>query len=274
MTEQVQTDKSRVRSAAYPSLSLEEAVKAITSLRDNAGEGPFSRLHASESLGHKGISGASSSKIAALVHFGLLSRIGDTYRVSDLARKIIRPEYDAERLEAIAAAAKHPKLYSELMNEFSGKSIPVMLENTLERRYRISGTVVKSVANDFVKSLEFAGLIVNGVLQDTNIDPQYKAAGKDEKGEEIDRNSARSGRSLNDRHNLDSSDSRHLHFADLPSGLLIGFTDKLRYPFFLGEFAGELKALEAQAQEILAGDTGGSNSDFNELQEASDQQNS
>ena len=83
--------KKRERSVAYPGIPLEEAVAAALSLRTALGKAAFSREDAANALGYKGVSGASSVKVASLVHYGILNRTGNTYVLSELSERISHP---------------------------------------------------------------------------------------------------------------------------------------------------------------------------------------
>lgn len=156
--------KRRIRSVAYPSVDFEEAVRSTEDLRKKLGMGPYSRLAAVKALGYSGISGASATKIAALVHFGLLSRSADTYRQSPLADRILIPKDDTDKNKAIIEAVRTPKLYEQLIKDFSNKSLPTLLPNVLFHQYKINEKVSKEVAVTFTKSIEFAGILKNGII--------------------------------------------------------------------------------------------------------------
>lgn len=165
MAEASKTEKKSVnRSTAYPGIPLDKAVEATKQLRDNLGNGPYSRESAATALGYKGVSGASTQKISACVHFGLLTRSGNTYSQSDLADGIYRSLDDEERDESIRIAAQRPALYQKLVGEFSGKALPKMLDNILVRNHGITERVAKEAATIFTQTMEYAGLLQNGVL--------------------------------------------------------------------------------------------------------------
>lgn len=153
------------RSTAYPAHDLEESIDAVCALHSKLGKGPFDRDSAAKALGYKGVSGASAVKISACTQFGLLMRSGNAYYISDLARKIITPVSEDEKLTAILEASKTPSLYSSLISEYSGQALPTMLDNVLSRNYGIIEKSTKKAVEVFRSSLEYAGLLKNGVVQ-------------------------------------------------------------------------------------------------------------
>lgn len=159
-----QQGKNVKRSAAYPAISLQVAVKDVDLLREKLGSGPYSRDSAAKALGYTGVTGTSGRRVASLVHYGLVERKGDTYYQSGLADQILRYTDDKERKQGIIRALKSPKLFQTLINVYEGKTIPVMLPHILSRQYDINETVSKEVVEVFKSSLDFAGVLINDVI--------------------------------------------------------------------------------------------------------------
>ena len=69
---------------------------------------------------------------------------------------------------------KAPKLYSELIAEYTGQSIPLpqTLENILVNQYGILPAVAKVAANTFIKTATEIGAVQNGILDLTPETPQ------------------------------------------------------------------------------------------------------
>ncbi|MBI1984940.1 MAG: hypothetical protein HYS60_02400 [Candidatus Wildermuthbacteria bacterium] len=157
--------KSRERSVAYPSLNLESAVDSVAKLRSALGKGPYSREDAAKALGYSGLSGASARAVAALVHYGLLERNGNTYFTSELSEEIVHPTDDTgmKKLRALVMAARTPRLFERLISKFQSQSLPGLLENILMREGVSSGSA-KEAATTFKETLQYAGLLKNGVV--------------------------------------------------------------------------------------------------------------
>lgn len=160
--------KNVERSVAYPAVTLEVAIELVSKLRSALGKTPYSREEAAKALGYSGISGASARAVAALVHYGLLDRNGNTYSTSELAEEIIHPtdETGLSKKQAIAKAALAPKLFDRLVDKFRNQSLPGLLENILLRE-GVSSNSAKDVAIIFKETLQFAGMLVNGVVVDS-----------------------------------------------------------------------------------------------------------
>lgn len=228
----------KVRSASYPDASLQEAINMIQKIKGALGNTLFSRDSGAKALGYGGVNGASAAKIAALVHFGLLSRNGNVYRLTALADRIILPISDNDKIAAISESARSPKLYATLITKFNNSSLPAMLNNILVHDHGINEKVTKKVVSDFVNSMEFAGLLKNGII-----------SGVEEKATEVKTVAVPSVSTY-------SNFNKELYETPaLPSGIKILFPEKLKSYFTLGDFSGEIKALENKARDILKADS-------------------
>jgi hypothetical protein len=125
-----------------------------------------------EALGHSSSSSAVAIKIGTLTHFGLLTRNGNVYQQSQLAKDILVPKSDADRSDAIAKAAKSPGLYRRLVKDFSGKALPGMLENILHRDYGVARSNAGDVVKTFRTTMVYAGLLNSGVLYENAVDDE------------------------------------------------------------------------------------------------------
>jgi len=163
MEEQNQKNQKRERSTAYPAFTLSEAIEFAVQLKKSLGKGPYGKVDASKGLGYKGPSGIALAKIAAMVHFGLLVRAGNTYAQSELANRINYQISEDDKNKAIIESVNMPKLYRDIATEFSGQAIPEQLGNILIRK-GINPKVSEKAATTLQKSFEFAGLLKNGVL--------------------------------------------------------------------------------------------------------------
>lgn len=157
--------KSKERSVAYPSVNLQKAVEWVEDISKKLGRGPYSREDAVVAMGYKGLSGASTRSVAALVHYGLLDRNGNAYSLSKLAEEIVHPtdETGSSKVTAILKAATNPRLFDSLVRKYQGQALPSLLANIL-RREGISNNYAEEVASIFKETLQFSGLLKNGVV--------------------------------------------------------------------------------------------------------------
>lgn len=239
------TKPKRPRSTAYPNHNLETSIGFTGAMRDKLGSGPYSRELAAQALGHQKVTGTSSAKIAAAVHFGLLKREGNTYSQSEISNMIFSPETDEERSEGIRQAMLSPTLYQKLLAEYNGKGLPTMLDNILVRTYGLLNSVAKQAATDFKKSAEYAGLLVNGVIN-TNSGPEtLKADDKPEINDEMEREITRS-------HAL-SAPSNYLTVVIPNTDVRIVFPPEYAYDLSIGTFGQAIKSLGKAVSDNKAG---------------------
>lgn len=150
------------RSPAYPSIDLRVAVDLSKKIFDLFSEYGFSREVASEKLG-LAQNANSYRKIAALVQYGLLKREGNSYKITPLAKGIVLATDEGEKEKLLGKAVSHPKIYSTLITENSGKGLPSSLDIRL-RQLNYSKDAAKSLAVIFKLSLEYSGLLKNGIV--------------------------------------------------------------------------------------------------------------
>jgi hypothetical protein len=155
---------------------LETAIEMLERVREAVGLAAASRETLVEALGYKSINGASARKVAVLSHFGLLDRVGKgTSKVSELGRRILMPVSDNDKIQAIANAARKPTLFSQLFDRLNGHALPSLLPNLLVREFGVFHGSAESVADTFRASMEYAGLLSNGVLSE-EIRPALESA--------------------------------------------------------------------------------------------------
>ncbi len=156
--------KQQERSTAYPAIDLESAIEYASLIKKNLGSGPYSRSSVAVGMGYQGITGASAPKAAALVYYGLLVRSGEVYSLSALADRILIETSAEDKQLAIVEAINSPKLFNALIAKYRNSALPTLLSNILVREYGITEKASQDVVKMFRSSLEFAGLLKNGII--------------------------------------------------------------------------------------------------------------
>jgi hypothetical protein len=153
------------RGPKTPGLNLASAIELLGRVRDGIGFGRAGRETVAQAIGYSSLNGTSKRAIAALSHFGLMERSGSAALViSELGKRILVPKDPGERTSAIAEAARQPALYQKLFERFGGHGLPGLLANILVREFGILPASSEDVARIFRESVDFAGLLRNGVL--------------------------------------------------------------------------------------------------------------
>lgn len=114
-----------IQSPSYPSMALPDAVEAVRKIEAAYRGSPADRIDAAKLLGFSGASGPSNMALASLAGYGLVERAGKgALRVTPLARAILHPSDDAERINNLREAALAPRLYQEIRDQFPDLSMP------------------------------------------------------------------------------------------------------------------------------------------------------
>jgi hypothetical protein len=236
----------RERSAAYPAISLEEAVGYSMKLQAAFSKSPFSRENAVKEMGHQKVTGASGMKVASLVHYKLLDREGNAYRNSSLALRLAHRIDDNDFQDALKLAATAPKLYKALLGEFAGRAVPTALSSILVRNHQIGQKVADDVARIFIKTIEYANLYQNGIVSvdlpvsddsDDMINNQTQPI-----AHTTPRQPAASGIPVNRPQPQQMNVASDMRTVELPSGIIVS------YPKSLGFVFGKIAVFEEQVQ--------------------------
>lgn len=238
------------RSTAYPAINLEEAIEKATLLDTAFGKSQFDRESAAKALGYSKINGTSATRFAAILHYGLIDRQGSTYVCSELLKKILRPNSQTDKDEAIVDAAKNPKLFGKLFTEYKGGSLPKLLNNILTNQHGIASKISTNVVDIFQKSMEFAGLYSNGVLKDM---AEVSSVDLENNGDDTTNLSPSTLEQNQKSRSAKVIPSAETSTTVLPSGIIISYPTN--FAFYLQidpTFAETLKKLEVLMQTIIA----------------------
>lgn len=122
------------RSPAYPAVGLSEAESLIRKVHDSEHRSPMSEEGAARAMGYAGLNGKTRVLLSALKKYGLLDESpGGDLRVSDLAMRILFPEPESERIDALREAALRIDLFRDLTRTHLDAS-DENLRSTLMRR--------------------------------------------------------------------------------------------------------------------------------------------
>jgi hypothetical protein len=153
---------SKIRSLTAPPMkSFEDSLKYVKSLYDTYTHNKFTKAEIASVLNFSASSGGFSYVLSAIRSFGLIVPDSDTFKVSELFKKIKiadvnTPEYKQLCYEAI----RNVTLYSELLDEFKHKLPPyATIANRLEIHKQMSPASARTVAKLFEESLKHAGIL-------------------------------------------------------------------------------------------------------------------
>ncbi len=173
MPDETAVERSRrVRSPAYPSMGLKDALEKARVVYDK--DKAFS-AKVDVVLRHWGYtnptSGRAQGALSALKQFGLLDETGTPgnreIKLSAIALSIIQDKVpdSPERARAIKTAALKPKIYAELWSKW-GPDLPSVenIETYLVRDRQYNEDAVKGLIDDYKATIQFAKLEIGGTL--------------------------------------------------------------------------------------------------------------
>jgi hypothetical protein len=169
------------RGTQHPADNLESAIANLEKVREAIGFSPASRDTVIGAWGHTSMSGHASRKLGVQTHFGLLEKTGKgSLKISELGKKILVPTNSQEQRAAIVEAAGRPVLYAKLIEKYKDNALPTMLPNLLMREHGVFPGSAPNAARAFRETVEFAGLLRNGVLhRDAGTEDGTASAGAD-----------------------------------------------------------------------------------------------
>lgn len=146
-----------IRSPAYPSMSLEDAVAAVGKIEAQYRGSPVDREDGAKLLGYSGSTGPANKTLAALASYGLVERAGKgMMRVTGRARSILHPESEADKARNLREAALEPKLFREITERFEGVALPPMDGVvTYLNREGFNPSAIGPAAKAFIHTMEF-----------------------------------------------------------------------------------------------------------------------
>lgn len=160
--------KSKPKSKEYPAISLQKAIEFVEKFKDYPVGRPISYEVAAKECGVSAGTKSFRYAISAARQFGLLSTsTGLTFTLLESAHRLVHPTESDAALKALKVECfSLPKLYAELIREYSGKSLPAVgtIENLLITYYSILPSAAKGAAQKFIDTATEVGVVQNGVL--------------------------------------------------------------------------------------------------------------
>ena len=168
------------RSPAHPGMSLEEAIEKAKLFYKNNKRYAVSRSDedpaAYTSIGYGTANGAAKRALSTLLQFGLLEKMpggeDSKVKISELGFKIAAYDDDPERDRHIAEAARNPKVFKELLDEFQDglpASDPPIRTYLLNHDFKLEA--IPPLIRDFRATVTYAKLYEDGKI---NVEEEYE----------------------------------------------------------------------------------------------------
>jgi len=150
------------RGPSYPAYGLSEAIARAKRIFDVHGKRQIHADEAVQTWGYKGLSGPAARSLAGLRHYGLLDGTNNALRLSsDAVAILVADEGSQDRGDALARAARQPKIFMELLNAFPiGGGLPSdgALRAYLLRETDFGQNAASEVVESFRDSVSLAKL--------------------------------------------------------------------------------------------------------------------
>ena len=98
----------------FPSIPLADALRFGDLLYKSAGRTPVDTAVAVKAIGYSSSSGAARSTMSAMSSYGIISKSGGNYRISDECLKHLRPVAEQDRMDAARSMALKPELFKTI----------------------------------------------------------------------------------------------------------------------------------------------------------------
>lgn len=145
-----------IRSPAYPSMSLADALEAVRKIEHNYRTSRVDRVSAAKLIGYSSLSGPANKALAALAQYGLVERAGKgEMRVSPRATAILHPDSPAERAESLKLAAFEPSLFKDLRDRYPDMVPPEDGVVTYLNRKGFNQTAIRPAVKAYLQTLQF-----------------------------------------------------------------------------------------------------------------------
>lgn len=181
--------KTIVNTAKYPRHSLERALRIpLAIMQQNAGKACTDQ----ESAEFVGVSynGPYQSEIGSAKKYGLLSAPATKkIEVTDLAKKILRPQSPGDELEGRRKAITDAVDIADVYHHYRGENIPdaQFFENTLVDKFKIPREKIADFKSIFFDNLKFAQLVEDHNGKQRVLDVSHQPATGSSKSERIRR---------------------------------------------------------------------------------------
>jgi hypothetical protein len=149
------------RSPNFPAITLPDALAKVRILYEKDKRAPVGVQTVLTHLGFGNkLSGSTARVLSALRQFGLLEQVGEQFRVTDQAyRMLVLSEGSPDRVKAVQEAAKKPAIYRELLDQYpEGLPSDAALKDFLISSKKFNPASVETFLRVFHASLEFAKL--------------------------------------------------------------------------------------------------------------------
>lgn len=156
---------TKERSALYPAVALDECIEFIE-LINKLGGRKVALTSIADAVGVSTTTYSFKAKVSSSKQFGLIKSTGGAVELSDTAKRLLYPTDDVSTKELLLQCLMTAPLYRKLIERYNDQAVPTedRLGNILLQEYSITRSAKDVAAKRFLASVEYAGILQNGVL--------------------------------------------------------------------------------------------------------------
>jgi hypothetical protein len=152
------------KETAYPYYDMEASIKFASLIKDLGGsKGGVKKSLLAKQLGLAESTPSFFQRLSAAKTFGIAEGWGE-YRLTEIGRKYFYPQSEQAKHEALLMIFLAPRSFAFLVKRFDGDRLPAtdIMGNILHQELAIPDSWKDRVAQIFIRSAHFAGIIDNG----------------------------------------------------------------------------------------------------------------
>jgi hypothetical protein len=149
----------------YPKYDLDQALDVARVISSRGTGATVSGPELAAMLEYSGTAnGAYLNRLSAARMFGFLEGQGDALRVTELAERILHPDYPDTEIQARIEGFRSVPLYNAFLAAYSGRELPDAngIRNTLVSRFKVPESEAGKIVGRMLRSAEEAGLFQVG----------------------------------------------------------------------------------------------------------------
>ncbi|MBR4496080.1 MAG: hypothetical protein IKP12_02995 [Acholeplasmatales bacterium] len=153
-----------MKSRKYPATSIEDCIDFLKKVEKF--NGPVGYQQMADVYGVSTSTNSFKARVSSSKQFGFVDADGQKIELTKAAKNLLYPISEDSREIILIDAVNKPSLYKELIEKYNGKQVPNLnaLSNVLFNDYSIIKTSKDAAAKAFIDSLNYVGVIKNGIL--------------------------------------------------------------------------------------------------------------
>lgn len=158
------------KSTQYPGTTWSKAVNLIETIKNKFNGSAVSYENLADAYNVASTTRSFTGRLSGAKQYGLIETSGSVVTLTTIGREYAYPTSASSRSKIMFECVKKPKLFSDLIDRFNGKSLPTkeLLGNILMSEYGILQQVKDIVADIFLTTIHECGFELNGVLNYTD----------------------------------------------------------------------------------------------------------